>query len=238
MLLSRWKQSTIFLQKVYYRLNINHCILCMEFNPFNICPACKEQLPVLSQGCPTCSEPNDHGHICGACIANPPNFDLSICAFKLKSPVDGIIRRWKDSHRHLGSEILINTLLRKLEPFNYDGILYVPYHWRRLLRRGKHPVLALAQEISKHMGTPLLHCLTRSNHLHTQKGLNRKERLKNLKGAFEFIGSTKDIKGKNLLLVDDVLTTGATCDSIARLLKSKGAKSITVACLAKTQKQH
>ena len=238
MLLSRWKQSTIFLQEVYNRLNIKQCVYCFTPCYANICPSCSKQLPILSTACPKCSEPSDHGYVCGGCISKPPSFDRSICAYELKPPVNTIISRWKDKHRHLGSEMLIGTLLDKLEPFNYDGIIYVPYHWRRLLRRGKHPVLALATQISNHTNTSLLHCLDRSTHLHTQKGLSRKERLKNLKGAFKFKGSIDDIKGKNLLLVDDVLTTGATCDSIARLLKSKGAKSVTVACLAKTPKQH
>lgn len=234
MLLSKLHQSTSFFKQVYYRVNINQCVLCLNPSESNICPTCQQRLPTLKHHCPMCAEPSHHDHLCGACLSKPPAFKQVICPFILSPPISTLVKRWKDSRKHVGSDILIQALLNKLQHYSFDAIVYVPYHWSRLLKRGKHPVRQIAQCISKELNAPLLDVFTRLNQQHTQKGLSRKERQANLRYAFAINKKQQSLDGLNVLLVDDVLTTGATAHRLSMLLNAQGARSVSVACLART----
>jgi ComF family protein len=141
---------------------------------------------------------------------------------------------WKERPKHLGMEVIIPALIDCLLEYEFDAIVYVPYHWKRLLKRGRNPVRELSSCLANHLKLPLLDIIKRPVQKHTQKGLNRKQRQRNLREAFALRSDLRQISKMNLLLIDDVVTTGATCNEIARLLKNKGATSVTVACLART----
>ncbi len=135
----------------------------------------------------------------------------------------------------LGPEQLAMQLSHQLKASQFDYVVPVPYHWRKLLRRGHNPVRNLSRKIAKQLSTPLLDAVKRVEKGLDQKGLDRRSRLKNLKKAFALNqDKIKTLKGKNILLIDDVLTTGATCHAISLLLKRSGAKSVMVGCLART----
>ena len=95
-------------------------------------------------------------------------------------------------------------------------------------------IVLIANALSKHIGVPVVQLVTKEKETKRQAKLNRVERLKNLKGCFK-ASSKKEIEGKTILLIDDVLTTGATSESVAEVLKNKGAKAVyllTVASVA------
>lgn len=201
----------------------------------NICQDCLANLPILGLQCPRCAEPNVHGELCGHCLSLPPAFDGVICPFEYKRPVNQLIHKWKHHVHTLGPEQLILRLGHQLEEGHYDFVVPVPYHWRKLLKRGHNPVRNLSRKLAKQLSTPLLDAVTRVKKGQDQRGLDRKSRLKNLKKAFSVDkNKIETLKGKNILLVDDVVTTGATCNAISLLLKRAGAKSVMVGCLART----
>ncbi|MFY0641019.1 MAG: ComF family protein [Bermanella sp.] len=111
----------------------------------------------------------------------------------------------------------------------------MPYHWQKLIWRGHNPTGLLANRLSQSLDIPLWHGLTRTKATQSQQGLDKGQRQSNMRRAFSVRNSlAQQIKGKNILLVDDVLTTGATCHAAALVLKKHGAKSVTLACLART----
>jgi ComF family protein len=109
----------------------------------------------------------------------------------------------------------------------------VPLHIRRLRERGYNQALLLVRELSKRMGIPYEErTLAKINDTPVQIALKKRERRKNLKGAFQIKGK-ETIKGKSIVLVDDVYTTGATVNECSRTLLAAGAKQVTVLTVAR-----
>jgi ComF family protein len=231
---------------IYKSILNNHCIFCLDPSKNTICNLCSEALPKLSHHCYICAEPNYHGEICGNCVKSPPIFDHVVSPFIYSGSIKKLIIAFKAKPNAIGSDLLISTLSLQLSEFSYDCVIPVPYHWKSLLVRGHNPVRELACQLSLSLNIKMIDGLNREQYKPSQKTLNRHQRFANLQGAFSLnikamyikeismVRAKKDVKGKNILLVDDVLTTGATCNSAARTLKQAGAKSITVACLART----
>jgi len=235
MLTTYFRQSTTSIIKVYKSLINIQCIYCLQDSVNNICPDCLDALPTLGQHCPKCSEPNHHGQLCGHCLKNPPAFDEVFCPFAYQPPLSDLIHRWKNRPHTLGVELLVQRLVDDLSEHTFDRVIPVPYYWGKLLKRGHNPVRALAKQISQQLHTPLMDAVRRIKSGHDQQGLDRKQRLQNLRGIFELKTKYKpQLRHNNILLVDDVVTTGATCNHISKLLKAAGAQSITLACLART----
>jgi ComF family protein len=235
MLTTYFKQSTTSIIKVYNGLLNIQCIYCLQDSHANICPDCLDALPLLGQHCPKCSEPNHHGQLCGHCLSTAPAFDEVLCPFEYQPPISDLIHRWKNRQHTQGIEILIQRLTQTLSTHNFDYIVPVPYHWKKLLLRGQNPVRTLAKQLSKQLHTPLIDAVIRTKFGIPQQGLDRKKRIANLHGAFALIPNKRlSLKHKNIVLVDDVVTTGTTCNHISKLLKSAGAYSVTLACLART----
>lgn len=230
-----FRQSTTRIKLVYNSIFIKQCIFCLSPSPQNICHLCIETLPPLGTHCPQCAEPNQHGHICGECLKHPQAFDQVICPFLFQGPVAGLIQKLKRSSKVLGLECLEHTLSEQLLTYRFDAVLPMPYHWQKLIWRGHNPTGLLANRLSQSIDTPLWHGLTRTKATQSQQGLDKTQRQSNMRRAFDCTNAlAQQIKGKNLLLIDDVLTTGATGHAAALVLKKHGAKSVTLACLART----
>jgi ComF family protein len=236
MLLKFIEQSTTLATEVYKRLFINHCVFCLEPNKETICLDCLQALPLLTTQCPCCAEPNVHGQLCGHCLKHPPAFDVVFCPYILMEPISIVITQFKRHAAQKNIHLLIHSLSTLLDDHHFDYIIPLPYHWHRLIRRGHNPVRTICKQLARETNFPLMDGLKRIRSQHSQKGLNRRQRLSNLSRAFVVRPhlSQSIFAGKNLLLVDDVLTTGATCNSAALTLKKAGAKSVCVACLART----
>ena len=116
---------------------------------------------------------------------------------------------------------------------DYSLIIPVPLHIKRLRERGFNQSLLLAHAIERKRQIPLnFSLLKRHKFTLTQTGLNKIERKKNIKGAFE-VSDKKKIAGKNIILIDDVYTTGATINECAKTLIKAGAQKVTVLTLAR-----
>lgn len=118
---------------------------------------------------------------------------------------------------------------------DFDYLVPTPLHWWRRLRRGFNPSHLLAYCLGQKLNKAVLACLAKSRRTPPQMKLSRTERLKNVQGSFALSSRVQtQIAKKTLLLIDDVLTTGATVNECAKVLRQAGAKRIAVLTLART----
>ncbi len=153
---------------------------------------------------------------------------LRECVLTLKGP----------GHEALSAAMGQLLAARAVEAFTEqqaDAVLAVPMHWaRRLLRRANNAEL-IAAALAARLKLPAWHrALRRVRNTRKQGPMLRTQRLKNVRGAFR-LRPEFDVHGKRLIVVDDVLTTGATCNEIAKILKRAGTTSVTVAVLARAE---
>jgi ComF family protein len=218
--------------------------------PF-LCPECRDGfLPALSPLCPACGEMfvsrQGTDHLCGACIASPRKFRkaraVGVYERGLLKAVHSLKYRGRiELARPLG-ELLFAGLLEGWAPGDIDLVIPVPLHGGRMRRRGFNQSLLLLRDWPKRMqatGHDLkgLHIapelLERPKPTASQTGLGRRERMRNLRGAFA-VPAPGQVKGRRVLLVDDVYTTGATADACTNALRKAGAARVDVLTLART----
>lgn len=128
-------------------------------------------------------------------------------------------------------EFLVRALPRELQ---FDAIVPMPLHWRRRWTRGFNQSTLLAREVSKRWKIPVRNVIRRTRSTPAQAGLTNAKRRINVRGAFK-VKTRMD--GMRLLLVDDVLTTGASAAACARALKQAGAAHVSVLALARTDRR-
>jgi ComF family protein len=145
-----------------------------------------------------------------------------------------IIKEFKFYDMPWLAEVLAQEMMPYL-PHGYDLLVPVPLHPNRLHERGYNQSELLTRALSRYSGIPWQHSLKRVRDTPHQTGLNREERLHNLHNAFSLKGADTAIKGKRIILIDDVFTTGSTLLSCAKVLHQHGAKEITSCTLASGQ---
>jgi competence protein ComFC len=133
--------------------------------------------------------------------------------------------------KYLGQLIWQKTDIHMLD---FDYIVPVPLHWTRYAWRWFNQAEVIAQELSKESGKPVVHLLKRNRNTGYQAGLSREKRLKNLFQAFALTKEAHHYKGKKILLVDDVMTTGTTLKTCARELIKIDPKEIFIAVACRT----
>jgi ComF family protein len=208
-----------------------------------ICMACETELPWLGDHCQTCALPLPAaGMTCGQCLMQPPAFERVVAPWTYSFPVDSLITRFKHSAKwpfgHLLGELLALSLQHRFDDDlpRPDVLVPVPMATRRLRQRGFNQAAMLARWLSERLEVPCdERLLSRPQDTDAQQDLNAKARKKNLHHAFALLPDAL-VKGRHLALVDDVLTTGATTQALARLLMDAGATRVDVYCLARTPK--
>ncbi len=181
------------------------------------------------------------GHLCGACHKNPPCFDKTISA----GPYEGVLaeavklfKYKKKIHigRALANQMIIASHMRchsELVSESQRYIIPVPLHPKRLREREFNQCAIIASELGERLGIPvLLDVIIRSRHTRPQVELDMKERGKNVVGAFT-VREGEVIEGKDIILVDDVYTTGSTVNECAKVLKKNGASAVYVVTIAR-----
>jgi ComF family protein len=233
-------------RQVYIWLkNKQICLLCDELadGAAPICMACETDLPWLGDHCLSCALPLPAaGLTCGQCLKQPPAFEKVVAPWTYSFPVDSLITRFKHSAKwpfgHLLAELLTQALQHRFAddlPVP-DALVPVPLAPKRLRQRGFNQAAMLARWLSVHLGLPSdEQLLSRPQDTSAQQNLNAVARKMNLRHAF-VLTPGGSVKGRHLALVDDVLTTGATAQALARLLMDAGAARVDVYCLARTPK--
>jgi ComF family protein len=225
--------------------NTQSCLLCGEASDdaTPICPPCETDLPWLGDQCQTCALPLPAaGMTCGQCLKQPPAFERVAVPWTYSFPVDSLITRFKHSAKwplgRLLAELLGRFLLHRFDEDldRPDTLVPVPLAAKRLRQRGFNQAAMLARWLGTTLDIPCdERLLLRVQDTSAQQALKADARKKNLRHAFALVPDAP-IKGRHLALVDDVLTTGATAQALARLLMDAGAARVDVYCLARTPK--
>lgn len=199
-----------------------------------LCPACRDTLPMPpAECCPICALPGPATGPCGACLKHPPHYDATLTSLMYAFPVDRLIQMLKYQHRLPVANMLAGMMLQAA-PGTMDVLIPVPLSASRLRERGFNQALELARLLGKALGRPV-----EPNTCHRvvdtppQAALAWGQRHKNIRNAFE---CAQDFSGRHVVLVDDVMTTGATLDELARTLKLHGASRVTNWVAARTDR--
>lgn len=205
-----------------------------------LCPTCWSKLePLAAPFCTQCALPfefdAEQNDLCGTCLRQSPDFDWARAAVSYEDMGRSLVLRLK----HRGAAELVPALAQMMEASlsgtQCDLLVPVPLHKRRLLSRRFNQSHLLAQALASKLGISSdTRSLTKRKPTVSQGGLGRKARYKNVEASFAIApGKHANIEGRHILLVDDVLTTGATASACARTLKRAGAASVGVAVFAR-----
>ena len=164
-------------------------------------------------------------------------FNTVDCVTSFEDPIKGLIHRFKyNKEQVLGiplGKILIDGFKFCASSYSIDMVVPVPLYWKRNIKRGFNQSAIIAKMLSKHFSIPIsIGNLCRIRNTKTQTTLNRKQRLENMKNAFSVNKPLKFVD-KNVLLVDDVMTTGITASECAHTLKQCRAKVVHLLVLAR-----
>lgn len=212
----------------------------------NFCSACFSKLRMIDAPlCACCGIPFvvavEAETRCPTCLDTPPDFDVARAALVYDGISAPLITALKFHDQWAGLERYAQMMLRLGRPLleGADMLIPVPLHWRRLLRRKFNQSALLAYSISDQSGVPCMpDLLERVLYTRPQMRLDRAARLKNVKRAFAVAPEAEALlANKTVVLVDDVVTTGATANACALALKKAGAREVRVLALARTVKE-
>lgn len=221
------------------------CLICNAMVTQNgtLCADCWKAVPFITEPvCSRCGYPlpsrTEEGALCGACIQDAPLFAQARAVFQYEHLGRELVHRLKYGDRTHITHSCGQWLLRAGKPFvmRCDLIVPVPVHrWRLLLRRYNQSAL-LARALSGLSGIAWHpDVLYRRKYTRPQAGLSRAQRLVNVRGNFRFRSRRKElIRDKRILLLDDVMTTGATLHACTEQLLKAGAREVCVLTLART----
>ncbi len=201
-----------------------------------ICAACWLSARRLSEPLCTCGYPlADTDSQCAACAAVPSLFQRGRSVFVYESPIREIIHAFKyGGHRSLARQ-LVRHSTNTLTPAS-DGILVpVPSHWWTKWKRGFNPADDVARELAHRWNLNVKRVLRKVKRTLPQMALTARERTVNLRGAFALRGgAARVVRGRYIILIDDVYTTGSTLRECAGVLSRAGAKRIDFLTMART----
>ncbi len=209
-----------------------------------VCPSCLALPQPLKADffCQICKTPFldeyqlDPNGRCQACRGSSVNFDAAY-AF---GSYEGVLRQLIHLYKYAKVESLAGPLSRILTQAiplteNFDLVMAMPMHWRKQWERGFNQAELLAEPVSRRYGLKLSTHLRRKRYTKAQAGLDEKERRENLKDSFR-LHRPAELRGKRVLLIDDVFTTGATLRAAAGVLKAAGAARVTALTLARVDR--
>jgi ComF family protein len=225
------------------------CPTCREpvADPGAVCSLCWSKLSFISRpycerlGIPFAYDPGP-GVLSMEAIADPPSYNRARAAVRYDETARTMVQALKYGDRLDLAPAMgrwMATAGRELLG-EADALVPVPLHWRRLWSRRFNQAATLAQTVSRISGVPVTHdLLKRMRATRQQVGLMQAERARNVQGAFRVPREARpQVHGKRLLLVDDVLTSGATLDTCARILLRAGAASVDVLVFARVVQAH
>lgn len=216
------------------------CVCCGKeiFNEEAYCNECLQNLPYIKEKfCNHCGRQTiDNEEYCSTCKNILVSIDKSRSVFNYKPPINKLILKAK----YHGDKYLLKIFAEELEKlylkneFKVDALCYVPMTKKAKRKRTYNQAEILCRELASKINFPVVDCLEKRIETQKQAKLDRAGRLKNLENAF-FVTDRKAVKGKSLLLVDDVTTTGSTAEAVAYKLKKAGASKIYLLTVASVE---
>jgi len=189
---------------------------------------------ITAPQCACCGTPFDHdrgaGTQCGACLLKPPRFATARAVLAYEGAAQRVLLAFKHGDRQHLVRLMVPQLARAGAGVLGDGALLVPVplHRTRLWARGFNQAALLARALARRTATPLaVDALVRVRRTALSRGLGRRARAANVRSAFKVV-RPEQVRGRRIVLVDDVLTTGATADACARTLLRAGAARVDV----------
>ena len=237
-----------------------NCLLCAspQANVHGICSQCLVDLPWHPKSsCSQCGlsssgHLSSSGQVSGSCISSPPDFDATQAVFLYQYPIDKMMQRYKYGNMlnisHTFGQLLAektpitssNTGTLNISALNttslnisaVDLIIPMPMHPTRIKQRGFNQALEIAKVLTNNCKHKLDYkSVVRQTLTPPQASLPLKERVKNIKGAFKV---KNNLAGKRIAIVDDVMTTGASLNELAKMLKKAGASHVECWVIART----
>lgn len=238
---------------VIYPRRCEGCEASLEFGREKaerwLCDDCFDALPrIVPPFCNVCGEPYDgaisNAFRCANCADLNLRFDFAVAAYRADGLVRDLVHRFKYSKQQHLSGVLSALLAHAMEDARLSSpaaplkvLIPVPLYHARQREREYNQAWELCRELEKHTRIPALDALKRVRPTTAQASLTRHQRIENLRGAFRVRGPvlrSGQLKGKTILLVDDVLTTGSTASECARTLRrDAGVEKIVVITVAR-----
>jgi ComF family protein len=216
-----------------------------DFSRIPVCRACLAKPEPLAADyyCVQCRAPflsrfplDDQGR-CALCRRGVRGFDAAYSFGFYENELRSLIHLFKYGRVQTLSVPLGRMLARALpREQSFDVIVPMPLHWRKRWQRGFNQAELLAREIARRTQIPVRNALRRVRNTASQAGLTSAKRRENVSGAFR-VGKSVSLEDQRVLLIDDVMTTGATAASCARALKRGGARQVTLLTLARADRR-
>ncbi len=225
------------LKGIFYPRTLT-CSVCKRenFNGKTVCDGCYEILPFQSGAiCDHCGRATPYPtEYCDYCKNKQSFIDGARSVYRYEEPINTLIQRLKyGGEKYLAEEFAFEMRSVFLRfSVEVDGIVFVPTTKSRIFLKGYNQGEVIAQEFSKLVDLPIIEkALEKSKDTQSQVGLSVKERKENLRGSFK-VTDKKAIANKNILIIDDVMTTGSTAEALAEKLKKAGANKVYLLTVA------
>jgi len=233
-----WRDTLTVAQEIGNRAGMTlfgsrDCLLCLDNAGMRaLCTPCERLVPRAGTACPACARPLPAPGLCGHCLRRPGPVDGLVAAFDYRFPLDRLVHRFKFGGDLAVGEFLGAALAHSVAASpKPDLVLPSPASNARLRERGFNPAAVLAKRVARELGVPWHPgLLQKVKHTPPQTGLPRTARRRNLRDAFRCDG----VKGLRVAVVDDVTTTGATLEALARELRRAGASRVEGWVVART----
>ncbi|MCU0950984.1 MAG: ComF family protein [Burkholderiaceae bacterium] len=226
---------------VLRRLLSPRCLMCATVDGDPLCSTCAATFfPRELPRCRACAQRLGPavGSLCGGCLREPPGFDATLALADYAPPIDGLVVALKFGHQLEIASSLGRLLAPAVASIASPSavLVAVPLAFERQRDRGFNQALEIARAVARITGLPLrADALMRTRHRPAQEGLSRDERRRNVRGAFAVPAPREtDIAGHDVVVIDDVMTSGSTLDEVARTLKRAGAVRVLNAVVART----
>ncbi|RMH18549.1 MAG: ComF family protein [Gammaproteobacteria bacterium] len=214
------------------------CLACRNARAESIglCRACLGRLPKNEHCCRFCAEPMLQADLCGRCTQKRPAFDDMFAPFVFAEPVDALIREMKYGKKPEMCRALARLFLQRIRHGPRPEVLIpVPLHPHALRKRGFNQAAELAKVLGRSLDMAVWQGVVRVKNTPRQSSLSLAARRRNLQGAFRI--PEKIPSFQHVAIVDDVVTTGTTVETLASLLKKNGVRHVEVWSLARTPHQ-
>lgn len=214
------------------------CLLCGEHTKAasGVCLPCRQDLPWHNADvCQRCALPlpNSTTTLCGQCINLAPAFTHTHAVFRYAFPINKILQAYKYQERLTIAQFFAHSCLEtQSRPSLASYLIPMPLHPSRLQSRGFNQSLEIARQLSRAWDIPLdKHSCHRIKNTPPQASLTLKARVKNVTNAFACRGN---FHGQHVLVIDDVMTTGASLNELSKTLLNAGAASVSGLVMART----
>jgi ComF family protein len=217
----------------------SRCAVCGAWPAQAVCDGCVQAFAVPGHRCSLCALPLAAGsRVCGACLREPPPLDACFAAVAYAYPWSGLVARFKFGGEPGWARALAQRMAAvpgvREEIAQADLVLPLPLAPRRLAERGFNQALLLARALARDKVETQL--LLRLRETGAQAALDRRGRQANVAGAFGLEPlRAQEVRAKAVLLVDDVMTSGASLHAAARALRQAGARRVAAVVLARTE---